>query len=168
MLIWIIVIAGIVALDQASKWLVVLFLDRAQPFEVIPGVFRFTYVENRGAAFGMLDDQRWVFLILSTLGILAFLFYLWKFRPKSVLGCLALCFVIGGGIGNMIDRISLGYVIDFLDFCAFPTLWYWVFNVADSFVCVGAGMMVLWLIMETVRESKAKKSEENGAHVDAE
>ena len=157
MLIWLIVIAGIVLLDQGSKLLVVHFLDRGNPFELIPGVFRFTYVENRGAAFGMLDDKRWIFLILSTVGILAFLFYLWRYRPKSILGCLALCFIIGGGIGNMIDRILLGYVIDFLDFCAFPNLWYWVFNVADSFVCVGAGMMVLWLILETVKESKEKK-----------
>ena len=160
MLLWIVVIAGAVLLDQASKLLVVLFLDRQTPLTLIEGVFRFSYVENRGAAFGMLDEHRWVFLILSTVGILAFLFYLWKFRPKSVLGCLALCFVIGGGIGNMIERILLGYVIDFIDFCAFPSLWPWVFNVADSFVCVGAGMMILWLILETVKEARAKKATE--------
>jgi len=158
MIFWILVIVGVVFLDQASKLLVVHFLDRNEPFDLIEGVFRFSYVENRGAAFGMLDEHRWVFLILSTVGILAFLFYLWKFRPKSVLGCLAFCFVIGGGIGNMIDRILLGYVIDFLDFCAFPSLWVWVFNVADAFVCVGAGMMMLWLILETVKEARAKKT----------
>ena len=58
----------------------------------------------------------------------------------------------------MIDRCYLTYVIDFLDFCAFPKLWMWVFNVADACVCVGGAMLVLWCILEIVRESKRKKS----------
>ena len=70
----------------------------------------------------------------------------------------SLTLIVSGGIGNMIDRIALGYVIDFIDFCAFPTVWMWVFNVADSFVCIGAGMMMLWLILDTVREYKKEKA----------
>jgi lipoprotein signal peptidase len=58
----------------------------------------------------------------------------------------------------MIDRVKLGYVIDFLDFCAFPELWKWVFNVADAFVCVGGGMLVLWLILSMVKEAKEEKA----------
>lgn len=158
MWIWIIVIISAVALDQGSKLLVSEFLSREEPFVIIDGVFRFTYVENRGAAFGMFDEHRWVFMLLSTLGIAAMLFYLWKFRPQSKLACTALSMIIGGGIGNMIDRVALGYVIDFLDFCAFPSLWMWVFNIADSFVCVGAGLLVLYLLMDIVKEYKAAKA----------
>ena len=64
--------------------------------------------------------------------------------------------VLGGGVGNMIDRIFLGYVIDFLDFCAFPNLWMWVFNVADAFVCIGAAIVVLSLLIDIVKDSKKK------------
>ena len=156
MLIWIVVIVASVFADQLTKQLVVNFLDREEPFDVIEGVFRFSYVENRGAAFGMLDDHRWVFMIVSTLAIVGIIFYMWKFCRDSKLLCLGLSLIVGGGIGNMIDRIFLGYVIEFLDFCAFPNLWMWVFNVADAFVCVGAAIVVLSLLIDIVKDSKKK------------
>ncbi len=157
MISWIIVIVAVVVMDQVTKVFATKLLAGGEPFELIPGVFRFTYVENKGAAFGMLADNRWVFMIISVIAIGALLIYLWKFRPDSKLACAALSMIIGGGIGNMIDRVFLGYVVDFLDFCAFPSVWMWVFNVADAFVCVGAGMLMLWLILATVEECKAKK-----------
>ena len=58
----------------------------------------------------------------------------------------------------MIDRVRLGYVIDFIDFCAFPKIWMWVFNIADACVCVGAGIMILWLILDMIREYKLEKA----------
>ena len=158
MLIWIVVIVASIFADQLTKQLVVNFLDKEEPFYVIKDVFRFSYVENRGAAFGMLDDHRWVFMIVSTVAIVGIIFYMWKFCRDSKLLCLGLSLIVGGGIGNMIDRIFLGYVIDFLDFCAFPNLWMWVFNVADAFVCVGAAIVVLSLLIDIVKDSK-KKSE---------
>ena len=166
MLIWIVVIVASIFADQLTKQLVVNFLDREEPFYVIKDVFRFSYVENRGAAFGMLDDHRWVFMIISTVAIVGIIFYMWKFCRDSKLLCLGLSLIVGGGIGNMIDRIFLGYVIDFLDFCAFPSLWMWVFNVADACVCVGAAIVVLSLLIDVVKESKKKseiKTEENSA-----
>jgi signal peptidase II len=126
--------------------------------DVIKGVFRFTYVENKGAAFGMLADNRWVFMILSTVAIVALLIYLWRFRPDSKFACFSIALIIAGGIGNMIDRVALGYVIDFIDFCAFPNLWQWVFNMADAYVCVGGGMLVVWLIISMVKDYKAEKA----------
>ena len=162
MLVWIAIIFGAVLLDQVSKLLVVRFLDPRESFEIIRGVFRFTYVENDGAAFGMLDDHRWVFMVLSTLGIVALAFYMWKFAPKSRLACVAVSFIIGGGIGNMIDRVRLGYVIDFIDFCAFPTLWKWIFNIADSFVCIGAGLLIFYLVLDIIKESKDKENADDG------
>ena len=156
MLLWILVIIGVITLDQVSKLLAVAFLKGGDSFVIINKVLRFTYVENRGAAFGMLDDKRWIFMILSTLGIAAMAVFLFKFATGEKLLSLSLAFVIGGGIGNMIDRIFLGFVVDFIDFYAFPGVWMWVFNIADSFVCVGAGLIMLYIVLDTVKEAKAK------------
>lgn len=163
MLVWILIMIGSVLLDQISKLLVYNFLDREESLYLIKGVLRFTYVENDGAAFGMLGEHRWIFMILSTIGIAAVLIYMWKFRPESKLACTALAFIVGGGVGNMIDRVRLGYVIDFIDFCAFPKVWMWVFNIADSFVCVGAGILILYLIMDIIKEGKQEKLKKAGA-----
>ena len=165
MIVWILIIAGAVLLDQVSKILVVEFLDRDTPFVIIEGVFRFKYSENRGAAFGSFEDQRWVFMIASIIGIVGLCIYLFVFKPKSKLACTAISMVIGGGIGNMIDRIfregeiyaGEKVVVDFLDFYAFPDVWNAIFNVADSFVCVGAGLLILWCILSIIEESKAEK-----------
>jgi len=160
---WILLIAGVVLLDQLTKILVWSLMQVGESVDIIPNVFRFTYVQNEGAAFGMLAEHRWIFMVLSVIGIAAMLIYLWRFRPNSRLACTALSLIIGGGIGNMIDRVALGYVVDFLDFCAFPNLWMWVFNVADSCVCIGAGLLILWLVLDMVREirkEKKRKTEE--------
>lgn len=166
MLLWILIIIGVITLDQLSKLLAVAFLKGEGSFVVINKVLRFTYVENRGAAFGMLDDQRWIFLLLSTIGIAAMIVFLFKFaKGENLLSC-ALSFVIGGGIGNMIDRtftgekLFEGFVVDFIDFYAFPGIWMWVFNVADAFVCIGAGMMMLYLVLDLIKEVKNKKQAE--------
>ncbi len=160
MLIWILIMIGSVLVDQLSKWLVVRYLDPAEPFVIWNGVFRFTYVENDGAAFGMLSDQRWIFMVLSTVAIVGLLFYLWKWPPDSTWACVAISLIAGGGVGNMIDRVRLGYVIDFLDFCLFPEVWPWVFNVADACVCVGGGILFVWCVIELVKEMRNKKTEE--------
>ena len=162
MLVLLILIALIIGADQLTKWLAVVYLQNGDSVYVIPGVFRFVFVKNDGAAFGMLDNHRWVFMILSTVAIIGLLIFLWRKPPKSRLCRIAMAFLIGGGIGNMIDRVLLGYVIDFLDFCAFPSLWKWVFNVADAFVTVGTGMIMFYLIREIIlemREEKKKKTE---------
>ena len=148
------IIVLVVALDQISKALVLTYLFEGQ-FQLIPGVLHFTYVENRGMAFGMLSDHRWVFMVLSTVGIALVGFYMFRY-VKSGFGKAALALIVGGGIGNMIDRIALGYVVDFIDFCAFPQLWTWVFNIADSAVCVGAALFIVYLLVELVREIKKK------------
>ena len=149
-------IVGSVLLDQVSKRLVVAFLMEKGSVDVIPNVLRFTYVENRGAAFGMLSEHRWIFMVVSTIAILAMLIYLWKFRPESKLACAAISLIVGGGIGNMIDRVYLDYVIDFIDFCAFD-FWVWVFNIADACVCVGGGLLLLWCVLSLIQESRADK-----------
>ena len=162
-MLWIILLVLIIFADQLSKWLVVAYLQGKESVYLIKGVLRFTYVENDGAAFGMLDDHRWVFLVLSTVMIIALIFYIVKYKPSSKWVMTSLILIVGGGIGNMIDRILLGYVIDFIDFCAFPNLWRWVFNIADSAVCVGTFMLSVWLIIDTVKEYKREKAEKEKA-----
>lgn len=159
MILWSLMIVALVVVDQVSKLMVSYLLAPIGSVDIIPDVFRFTYVENKGAAFGMLSDNRWIFMVTSVIAILALLVYLWKFRPDSILACTAISMIIAGGIGNMIDRVALGFVIDFLDFCAFPNLWMWVFNIADVCVCIGGALLVLWLIISMVDDAKKEKAQ---------
>ena len=138
-----------VGLDQLTKYLVVSNMALHESIDIIPGVFRFTYIQN---------DARWVFMVLSTVAIIGILVYMFWKKPQNKLMLSALILIVSGGIGNMIDRIALGYVIDFLDFCAFPKIWMWVFNVADSFVCIGAGLLILWLVLDMIRDYKTEKA----------
>mgnify|MGYP002555669084 FL=1 len=153
MIINILIIVLCIAADQLTKICAAANLKDISTLPIIENIFHFTYVENRGAAFGMLADHRWV--ILSVVGIAAIFVYLTVTKPKSWWMRLALCFIVGGGVGNMIDRIARGYVIDFID-CRFIN--FYVFNVADSFVCVGCAMFIIAVIIDEVRERKLKKS----------
>ena len=177
MLIWLLIIAGVVALDQATKALFMYLIpNQYDCIVVIPEVFQFAHHRNPGIAIGMFggENQRWMVVVVPAIGLIALLIYLWKFRPQSKLACTALSMVIGGGIGNMIDRcFRLGevkgemryYVFDFIDFCAFPKLWHFPFNVADIFVCVGAGILMVWCIYSFVVEAKAEKAKKLEAQV---
>ena len=151
-----IILVGI-ALDQLTKWLAVKFLSPIDTLPLIEDVLHLTYVENRGAAFGMLADHRWVFIIISTVTIIAMLYVLFSARLPNKLYTVSVSMIISGGIGNMIDRTVLGYVVDFIDF---RLINFAVFNGADSFVCVGAGILILALILDIIKESR-KREEKN-------
>jgi signal peptidase II len=160
MLIWLAVIIVTVFLDQLTKYLTVLHLKPIDTLPIIEDVFHLTYVENTGAAFGMMKDARWVFMITSTaaiIGILGYMIHRYYVKKEKLhwAEALSLSLILGGGIGNMIDRTMLGYVVDMID-CRFIN--FAVFNVADSFVCIGAGLMILYLIILTVREYQAEKA----------
>lgn len=155
MILCIAVIILVIAADQFSKFLVSAHLAEIGTFPIIEDIFHFTYVENRGAAFGMLSEHRWVFMTLSIVGIALLIVWLAWDKPKSKWLRTAISLVIGGGIGNMIDRIALGYVIDFID-CRFID--FYVFNIADSCVCVGCAMFVISALVGEIRESKTKKA----------
>jgi signal peptidase II len=153
------IIIGIVGLDQLTKWLAVIYLQGEPSFPLWKDVLHFTYVENPGMAFGMMQNNRWVFMVFSTVAIVGLAVYLFRFRPESRWMQVSLALIIGGGIGNMIDRVVLGYVIDFIDFTLID---FAVFNVADSFVCVGAGMMIVYLIADIVKDYKKAKTKDSG------
>ncbi len=154
------IVAAIVGLDQWTKALAVSRLRPIYPrsYELWEGVFHFTYHENRGMAFGTCADNRWVFMLFSTISIVAIVLYLCKyFLQTDWLTTISLLFVLGGGIGNMIDRIFVGYVVDFLDFTLID---FAIFNVADSFVCVGAGLLCLAVILSECKRCKEEKQKE--------
>ncbi|MBQ7392695.1 MAG: signal peptidase II, partial [Clostridia bacterium] len=106
------IIAGVIGLDQLTKWLAVVYLQGEASFPLWRDVLHFTYVENTGMAFGMMKDHRWVFMVFSTIAIVALSVYLFRFRPEGRWMQISMAMIIGGGIGNMIDRILLGYVVD--------------------------------------------------------
>lgn len=152
-----VLLAGIF-IDQLTKWLVVenMYMYQHIPVirigdTVIASLYR---TANDGAAFGMLDNAPWVFNTVSTVAIIVMLAYLFLGHAESKLSGIALSMLISGGIGNMIDRLSLHYVIDFI---YFDIINFAVFNGADSFVCVGAGLLVLALVLEMKEEVKKEK-----------
>ena len=154
MVICILICAATVVLDFATKAAVTAYLKPVGKLPIIDGVFNLTYLENRGAAFGMLSEHRWIFMVLSAAAIVALLAYLWYARKRDLMMRISLSLIAGGGIGNMIDRTRFGYVIDFIDVEA---VWGYVFNIADCAVCIGCGLLVIWMIASELRAKKESK-----------
>lgn len=146
-------VAG-VFLDQVSKFLVVQALPLEARTPVIRGFFNLVHVRNRGAAFGLLANLSppfaWAFFLVTTTLVLAAVLYLfWRLPQEDTLPALGYSLIFTGALGNLVDRIRLGEVIDFLDFHLGRYHWP-AFNVADSLVCLGAGLL-LWAVL---REDK--------------
>ena len=151
------IIAFGIMLDQFTKIVAAKNLKPIKDFPIWDGVFHFTYHENTGAAWGIFSepDERWIFMLISTVAIIGLSIYLYFGRSANWIYASAISLVVSGGIGNMIDRIAFGYVVDFLNFALidFP-----IFNVADSFVCIGAGLLIFALVLDIIKEAKATKS----------
>lgn len=155
------IVLGGIFLDQLTKYLVSHLMTLRQSIPLIPGVIHLTYITNDGAAFGILDDQRWIFLLLSTVAILFLTGYLAVTRNTNRLFLLSLSLILSGGIGNMIDRVFLGEVIDFIDF---TLIRFAIFNGADSFVCVGAFLLFFCILFDS---SKKENKGENTQGADS-
>ena len=155
MLLFFLLTAGAILLDQITKLLALRYLAPMDTFPLWKDVLHLTYVENTGAAFGMLKDQRWVFLVISTVALGGMIAYIALTKAKHPLEITSVAFIVGGGIGNMIDRISRGFVVDFVDVRCIP-FWKYVFNVADIFVCVGCGLFILYVLLYEARGKKAE------------
>ncbi|MBP3480264.1 MAG: signal peptidase II [Clostridia bacterium] len=141
---WILATAAIVALDQLTKYLVVKNMELYDEISVIPGFFGLNYVRNKGAGLGVLSGARWVFMIVTTVVIIVVSILLFIDFFKSRLADTALVFILAGGIGNMIDRIFLGEVVDFFQFQI--KLFDFIFNVADVFVTFGTVLFVIYYL----------------------
>ncbi len=149
-----------VLLDRATKYLAAAFIGLGESKIAIDGVLNFTYIRNEGMAFGLLSDKRYIFIIASVILLAAILVFLFIYRKQANVWFKASCgLILGGGIGNMIDRIYLGYVIDFID-VRILSFWKWVFNIADACVCVGVGMFAVYLIYDAVKTEKENKRAE--------
>ena len=145
----------VIVIDQLTKFYVAanhIFIP-----DFIYGLINITSTTNDGAAWGMFSGKTIPLICFTAIIMVICVVYMVKMGGKNKILFWALSFIISGGIGNMIDRIAYGEVIDFIDFCAFPKLWKWIFNGADSFVCVGAGMLILWYILAEVRAYKKTK-----------
>lgn len=143
-MLWLGIALVVVLLDQASKIMMSQFLLYGQS-ETITSYFNLVMVYNKGAAFSFLSDQPgWQRYFFTAVSVIASLFILWMLRrnPTQRLFCWSLALILGGAVGNLIDRIAYGHVIDFLDFHVGG--WHWpAFNVADSAITVGAILFVL-------------------------
>lgn len=138
-----VIILAIIVLDQITKYLTVAHLKDIGTKEIVSGIFSFTYVENRGAAFGILQNQRWFFIISTIIICIAVFYFLITQSNTSLVLRISLSMILGGAIGNLIDRIRLGYVVDMFHFTLidFP-----VFNVADCFVVMGTILLAYYIL----------------------
>lgn len=144
----------VIALDQFTKYLTVAQIPLGEEISAIPGLFHFTYIRNTGASFSMLEGSGWLFvcvLILFTV-ILAFLLKKKVITKPFELWCLAA--VWAGGVGNAIDRIRLGYVVDMIEveFMNFA-----VFNVADIFISCGCVLLIVYVLLFDRQEKQPKE-----------
>ncbi len=146
------IIALVLVSDQIVKGLVTGGMAVGQSIPVIDKVFYLTYVQNTGAAFSNFEGQRLLLVAITSIMLAALSFYLVKKRHSEHWTLLvALSLIIAGGVGNLIDRVRLGYVVDMFDFQFWP-----VFNIADIGVCVGCGFMILYIFMSGRENGKEK------------
>lgn len=129
----------VVLIDQLAKFLIKTGFQLKESVQITK-FFYLTYIHNFGAGFGILQQQRFILIFISIIVIGAIFFYLDKIKEKELLPQFLVGFILGGTIGNLIDRLYYGYVIDFLDFRVWP-----IFNFADSFVTIGAIGLIVYL-----------------------
>ncbi len=165
-MIWIAIIVLAIALDQATKMIIISNMDLSDSIKIIDNFLYITYWENKGAAWGILQDQRWLFIILTTIMIIVLAIYLRKINNN--LARVSLSLIIGGALGNYIDRVFRGgSVVDFINVYIgglkgydFP-----VFNIADSCVCVGTVLLSIYILFFYGKAEKQEAEDKNQADV---
>lgn len=147
----------LVALDQLVKYWAFTTLSVIGTIPILDSVFHLTYVENHGAAFSILQNQRWLFLIITPIIMAVIVFVLYKKLIYSKTGRIGLYFILAGALGNLIDRIWHGFVVDLFDFrlIHFP-----VFNVADIYVVCGVALFFYYYLIQHEKLEKAAKNHE--------
>lgn len=153
-MLFILVSVGLLLIDQWSKWLVMKKMLIGQSIPVIDHVFYMTFVRNPGAAFSMLPYKTTFFVIITLAVIIGILVYVSRIPKEKILFKTGLALMLGGAVGNLIDRIRFGSVIDFFDFRVWP-----VFNVADMGICVGVGILLFEIIRTERKEKENLKKE---------
>ena len=142
----------VLALDRVTKWLVEDRIELHDTLQVIPGFFRLTHVQNRGAAFGLFAESpsEWkvaVLVLFSLVALVVVSALLWRNSHSLTMTGMALSLILGGAVGNLWDRVLYGHVVDFLDF--YVSSYHWpAFNVADSAIVVGAVLLVAEILFK--------------------
>jgi signal peptidase II len=143
----------VIAIDQLTKWLVVKNMEYGESIEIVTNFFYLTSHRNQGAAWGILQGKMWFFYIVTIIVIIGLVYYIQKMAKESKLFGIALGLMLGGAIGNFIDRVLRQEVVDFFHFYiinySFP-----IFNIADSALCIGVGLLILYMFLE---EKRAKE-----------
>lgn len=131
----------ILTCDQITKVVVQNIIPQSTSIPIIKNVFNLTLVFNKGAAFGIFKTQTILFIVVGIITFLLMVFYLPHLKKESIFIKIGFASVLGGILGNLIDRLRFGYVVDFLDFLFWP-----VFNIADSAITVGAALIIIYLL----------------------
>ena len=141
-------------IDQVIKYLVVSNIDENQVVPVITNVLNFTHIHNEGVAFGMFDGMRWIFVALTLVLLVAIIGIMFKKRPNGKMFYVSVALIVGGGIGNLIDRVFFGYVIDYISLSFFPP----ICNFADYCITFGTALLMIYILFFS---DYFKKEEEN-------
>lgn len=139
---YILIILALIGIDQFSKYLALTYLKDIGSISILENVFHLTYVENRGAAFGLFQNNQIIFIVVAIVAFIVGLYYIYK-KDLNLLAKSSIILIISGAIGNMIDRVRLGFVVDYFDF---RIIWEYVFNVADIFVVVGTILLCTYIL----------------------
>ncbi|PGN85382.1 lipoprotein signal peptidase LspA [Bacillus cereus] len=142
----------VIAIDQISKWLIVKNMELGTSIPIIDNVLYITSHRNRGAAWGILENKMWFFYIITVVFVVFIVFYMKKYAKTDRLLGISLSLILGGAIGNFIDRVFRQEVVDFIHVYIFSYN-YPVFNIADSALCIG----VVLIIIQTLLEGKKAK-----------
>jgi signal peptidase II len=136
-------------LDQLTKRVIDQALTLKQSITILPNILYFTKAYNTGASFSILQGQQWFFILFAFLVIIAIIYY---YKKIPINNRLFIAFILAGTIGNLVDRLQYGYVIDFIDFKIWP-----VFNIADTAVCIGAAGLIYYILKDDKSKNKNKK-----------
>ncbi|UII57341.1 signal peptidase II [Cytobacillus spongiae] len=153
----------VIALDQLTKWLIVKNLELGESIKVIEDFLYITSHRNRGAAWGILQGQMWFFYVITVVVIIGIVIYIQKAAKGKMLLGVSLGLMLGGAIGNFIDRVFRKEVVDFINTYIF-TYDFPVFNIADSALVIGVGLLMIQMLLEERAAKKEKSYGENGTH----
>lgn len=144
----------VIAIDQLTKWLIIKQMDLYEQIQIIEGFFRITSHRNKGAAWGILQDQMLFFYIITVIVVIGVVYYMEKYAKGDRFLSISLSLILGGAIGNFIDRLFRKEVVDFLDFNIFGYD-YPIFNIADSALVVGVILVFISTIIDEKKKGKA-------------
>ncbi len=150
----------LVGIDQLTKYLAVTYLEPVGSMPFIPYIMELRFVLNDGSAFGLFGGQTWFLIGVTSVALLGVVVYIFWKKPTKKIEMLSLILILSGGVGNLIDRILNGVVVDFF---ATTFINFAVFNMADCFVVVGTFLLAAYIIWDEVQITKQKKSEELSA-----